>query len=269
MPDSEHLDSPDPLIAPCNKVDLIAPWRWFKLGLSDSFKAPQSSLLYGFIMSSLMMSTAFIAWRFGSAWLMFIMLCGVVFIAPLACIGTYAISAQLERGLPVSIRRTLRASFKRYIGNELVFTLVLLVVFLLWARATSMISIFLPSGGSYSLQEGAVYFITLAFVCSIFLGISFAASVFALPMIMHRDVDAITAVLTSINAVLRNKIAMFVWVLLIAMLIILGLLTAGIALVIILPAIGHAVWHGYFETIDASDFPLHKVGVTATRRSEY
>jgi uncharacterized membrane protein len=266
MPDPEHLNTPLPMLAPCQQVGLGAPWRWFKLGLGDTFKAPLISLFYGFVMSAMMMATALIAWRYGSAWIMLIMLCGVVFIAPLACIGTYAISAQLERGQPVSIKRTFDASFKRYIGNELVFTLVLLIVFLLWARATSMISIFLPSGGSYSLQESGVYFLTLAVVCSIFMGISFAASVFALPMIMHRDVDAITAVVTSINAVLRNKAAMLVWALLIALMVVVGMLTGGIALILILPALGHAAWHGYLETIDATGFPLHKLGVTATRR---
>ncbi|MFT6006347.1 MAG: putative membrane protein [Pseudoalteromonas tetraodonis] len=207
MPDPTHLDSPLPMLAPCHQVGLSAPWSWFKLGLGDTFKAPLSSLLHGFVMSAMIMANAFIAWRYWSAW---IMLCGVVFIAPLACIGTYAISAQLERRQPISIKRTFDASFKRYIGNELVFTLVLLIVVLLWAHATSMISIFLPSGGGYSLQESGVYFLILALVCSVFMGISFAASVFALPMIVHRDVDAITAVVTSINAVLSNKATMLI-----------------------------------------------------------
>lgn len=255
-----------PFVAPCRKLEISAPWHWLKKGLSDTHRAPLASLAYGAVMAALIMFVTIMAWNFGSAWIMFSLLCGFVFVAPLACIGTYAISAQLERGLPVSFRRTLRACFKRYIGTELVFTLVLMVVFLVWARASSMVSIFLPSSGDYALAEMAPYFSVLAGVSVIFLSITFAASVFSLPMIMHRDVDAITAVITSVNAVLRNKVAMLVWGVLIAATVLLGILTAGVGLIFFLPAIGHAVWHGYLDTIDASAFPRHAVGITATRR---
>ena len=89
-----------------------------------------------------------LAWQYGDAWILFSALLAAIFIAPLACIGTYAISAQLERGQQVSLRRTLRASSRRYLGNELVFALVLMVIFLVWARASSVISIFLPASES-------------------------------------------------------------------------------------------------------------------------
>jgi len=45
------------------------------------------------------------------------------------------------------------------------------------------------------------------------------------------------------------------------------MLTAFVGLVVILPIIGYGAWHGYLETIDASDFPRHNVGITATPRS--
>jgi hypothetical protein len=35
-------------------------------------------------------------------------------------------------------------------------------------------------------------------------------------------------------------------------------------LAVILPVIGHAVWRGYLKAIDASGFPHHESGVTAT-----
>ena len=255
-----------PFVAPCKVLTIGAPWRWLKLGFNDTRKAPLASLGYGAVMSVMIMSVTFMAWRFGSAWLMLSLLCGFVFIAPLACVGTYAISAQLERGIPVSFRRTLRACFKRYIGTELVFALVLLIIFLVWARASSAVSIFLPSNGDYSLGEMTGYFGFLALIALIFLSITFAASVFSLPMIMHRDVDAITAVVTSVNAVMRNKTVMVLWGFLIASGLVVGVATAGMGLIFFLPTVGHAVWHGYLETIDASAFPRHKVGITATAR---
>jgi uncharacterized membrane protein len=236
--------------------------------VNDIRKAPLVSLGYGFVMAFMIMFVAVMAWNYGSAWLMLSLLSVFVFAAPLACIGTYAISAQIERNQPVSLKRTLRASFKRYIGTELVFTLVLLVVFLLWARASSVVSIFLPSDPEHQLSDMVGYLASLSVISFVFMSITFAASVFSLPMIMHRDVDAITAVVTSVNAVLRNKTAMMVWAIIIALVVVVGVLTAGVALIFLLPAVGHAVWHGYLETIIVDDFPRHELGVTANPRSK-
>ena len=57
-----------------------------------------------------------------------------------------------------------------------------------------------------------------------------------------------------------------IWLTLIVAAILIGVATAFIGLVVILPTIGYAVWHGYLETIDASAFPRHTVGVTAQPR---
>ena len=255
-----------PFIAPCRVLEFSAPWRWLKKGVADVHKAPLASLSYGLVMMVLLMSMVILAWQSGSAWIMLSLICGSVFLAPLACIGTYAISAQIERGLRVSIKRTLRACFQRHIGTALVFILVMMVVFLVWARAGSMVSIFLPSSGDYESSEVLSYMLVLTLVSLVFLSIIFAASVFSLPMIMHRDVDAVTAVVTSINAVLRNKSVMVMWALLITLAVVVGILTAGLALIYLLPAIGHAVWHGYLDTIDVQAFPRHLVGITSEPR---
>ena len=257
---------PLPYVAPCVELPLNAPWQWLKLGFKDVGRAPLVSLTYGVVMSGLIMAVTFMAWQFGSAWIMFSLLCGFVFIAPIACVATYAVSAQLERGLTVSFKRTLRACFKRYIGAELVFALVLLIIFLLWARASSMASVFLPNSGEYTLESMVAYLSILALVSLLFLSITFVASVFSLPMIMHRDVDAITAVVTSVNAVMRNKRVMLFWGWLIAAGLLIGMATCGVALIFFLPTVGHAVWHGYLQTIDASQFPRHQVGITAMAR---
>jgi uncharacterized membrane protein len=100
----------------------------------------------------------------------------------------------------------------------------------------------------------------------VFAAVTFSASVFSLPMIMHRDVDSITAIVTSINAVLRNKLAMVVWLGLIMLGLLLGAASAFIGMIVILPVIGYGVWHGYLETIDAGAFPRHSAGITSLPR---
>lgn len=255
-----------PFAAPCRHVPVYAPWYWMSEGFADLRKARRQSLSYGLIIAILTMFVVYMAAQYGSAWIMFSMLCGFVFVMPLTSIGIFAISAQLERRQPVSMKRSLRAAFGRYFGTEMVFALVLLVIFLVWARAAAVASVFLPDVADPGLGEMVAYIVAGSLVVALFLGITFSASVFALPMIMHRNVDAITAIVTSVRAVLDNKLAMLFWIVMIVTGIVIGIVTAGIGLVFFVPAVGHAFWHGYLDTIDARQFPRHEVGITAIPR---
>ncbi len=265
-PPAAHDPDTMPFVAPCRRLDAFACLRWVHLGIVDFRRAWLASLSYGAFMAAIIAAVSFLAWRYGSYWFLIAMLGGFVFLAPLVCIGLYAISAQLERGQPALLRRSLRASFRRYLGTEMIFALVLLVVFLVWARAGAMVSVFFPIDAEPTLRDMAVYLGIGSAVGALFAAVTFSASAFSLPMIMHRRVDAITAVITSINAVLRNKLAMAIWLAVIVGGLVLGLASAFFGLAFILPVIGHAAWHGYLETIDASAFPRHETGITATPR---
>lgn len=255
-----------PFVAPCKQLSPFASLRWLRLGFADFRRALPQSISYGIFMAGMMAIVCVLAWYYGSYWFMLAMLGGFVFLAPLCCIGLYVISAQLERNELPSIKRALRAGFKRYVGNEMVFALVLMVIFLVWARAGSMISVFFPTRGNPELTDLIPYLTVGSAVGAVFAAVTFSVSAFSLPMIVHRRVDAVTAVVTSVNAVLRNKFALAVWLTIIMTGLALGFFTAFIGLVVILPVIGHAAWHGYLETIDASEFPRHNVGVTARPR---
>ncbi len=257
---------PLPFCAPCRILEPTAPLKWLALGWQDFRRGWPQSLSYGIAMAATMATVSLLAWVYGSYWFMLAMLGGFVFMAPVLCVGLYAISAQLERGQSVSLVRALRAGFKRYLGNEMIFSLVLLVLFLIWARAGSMISIFFPATGNPELADLAVYLGIGSAVGAVFAALTFTISAFSLPMIMHRRVDAITAVITSVNAVLRNKLPLMIWFTLIIAGLVVGVATGFVGLAIILPVIGHAVWHGYLDTIDASAYPRHDVGITATPR---
>lgn len=256
-----------PFVAPCRELSPLAPFRWIRLGITDLLQAPQQSLFYGLAVAVMIAIVSLLAWFRGSQWIMFAMLGGFVFIAPLTCIGLYAISAQLERGQPPLIMRSLRAAFRRHLGNEMVFTIILLIIFLVWARAAIMITVFIPTDGDLTFRELWPYLSFGSAVGAVFAGVTFSASAFSLPMIMHRDVDSITAIVTSVNAVLRNKRAMVLWLVLVITGLLIGLVTAFVGLVVIIPVIGYAAWHGYLETIDADDFPRHDVGITSVPRA--
>jgi len=255
-----------PFVAPCRQLPPLAAFGWIRKGVSDWRRAPQASLAYGIFMASVIALVSVLAWSYGSIWFMIAMLGGFVFLAPLSCIGLYAISAQLERGQPPLLARSLRAAFKRHLGNEMIFALILLIIFMVWARAGAMVSVFFPNDGSPELEDLWAYLSVGSVVGALFAAVTFSASAFSLPMLMHRDVDSITAIVTSINAVLRNKMAMAIWLIVIMVGLLIGVATAFVGLVFILPVIGYGAWHGYLETIDARDFPRHALGITSVPR---
>jgi len=257
-----------PFVAPCKKLSPWAPFMWVRRGIGDLMQAPQQSLAYGLSVALMIGIVCMLAWFRGSQWFMFAMLGGFVFLAPLTCIGLYAISAQLERGQPPLMTRSIRAAFRRHFGNEMIFALALLVVFLVWARAAVMVSIFFPTEGDPTLKDWVMYLGFGSMVGAVFAAFTFSASAFSLPMIMHRDVDSITAIVTSVNAVLRNKRAMVVWLAIVVISLLIGVATLFVGLIVIVPVIGYAAWHGYLETIDAEQFPRHEVGITSTPRND-
>jgi uncharacterized membrane protein len=115
-----------------------------------------------------------------------------------------------------------------------------------------MVHIFFPTDGTVRFRELTVFLGVGSAVGSIFAAISFAASVFSLPFIANRDVDVVTAVVSSINAVLRNRRTMLLWAVIVATLTFLGFVTAMTGFVVIIPWLGYATWHGYRAALDVS-----------------
>ena len=73
----------------------------------------------------------------------------------------------------------------------------------------------------------------------------FAVSVVSIPMILHRQTDAITAGLTSMRLVLTQTPVMLLWGALITLLVVLAMLPWFAGLLVVGPVLGHASWHAY------------------------
>ena len=86
-------------------------------------------------------------------------------------------------------------------------------------------------------------------VGAVFAGLIFSISVVSIPMILHRQTDAITAALTSLRLVLTRTSVMVAWGLLITLLVGLALLPWFAGLLVVGPVIGHASWHAYREAV--------------------
>lgn len=255
--DSGDRGEPLPLVAPCRQVPATAPFRWLAAGWRDLRTAPGQSLGWGLVVLGLSWLVSLLALWLGS-WIMLLsLLSGFVFVGPLLAIALYAVSWQLERGRVPTFDRSLDAARLR-IGDSMIFALILLVVFLVWARAGSMVHVFFPVESKPDMRQVIMFLAIGSAVGSIFAAITFAASAFSLPMLMDRKADTITAVITSINATLRNKPAMAVWLCLIVLLTGIGFATAFVGLVVLFPLLGHATWHAYRDVVDASAWPAHE-----------
>ncbi|PKM22902.1 MAG: hypothetical protein CVV10_01890 [Gammaproteobacteria bacterium HGW-Gammaproteobacteria-14] len=254
---TETPEQERPFVAPCKALSATAPIKWMRKGWQDMRQAPRQSLGYGVIMVLISYLLTALTWRYGNLGLYLGLVSGFVFLGPWLALTLYAISMRLERADAVSLRGSLNDA-RRQISGAMVFAVILTVVFLVWARAATVIHVFFPETGDPMVEDLLVFLAVGSTVGAFFCAIVFAVSAFSLPMLMERDVDTVTAIVTSVNAVLRNKPAMLVWALLIGACIVIGALTAWLAFAVLLPVLGHATWHGYRETIDASEWPLAK-----------
>lgn len=243
-----------PFAAPCRRLAASAPLAWVAAGWRDFRASLAVSLSYGLIIFAISLAVTLLAWKLGSYVLVISMLSGFVFVAPLLATGLYSVSRQISRGEKPSFARSCWR-MRAVLRDALVFALVLLVIFLVWVRAGVMVHVFFPMGEALDPIALARFFAIGSVVGSIFALVTFSAAAFSLSMIVDRDADMITACITSINAVLRNKPAMAVWIGLIVLLTGIGFASAGLGLIVTIPLLGYATWHGYLQTIDASDWP--------------
>jgi uncharacterized membrane protein len=246
-----------PFTAPCNKLELNAPIRWLKLGWQDIKQAPVPSLSYGLLLVAFSYLLAYLALTSGNLVVFLSLLSGFIFTGPVIALGFYDISHQLQLGRRPTLIHAIKTSM-RHIGNEMLFAMFLLVVFLVWARAFSMSHVFFPAFAEPTLAQQATFLVVAFAVGTLFAIFIFCISAFSLPMIMDRKADMITASVTSFNAVLRNKATMLLWALLIVAVVGFGMATAFIGFAIAMPLVGHATWHAYQETIDSSAWPKHQ-----------
>jgi uncharacterized membrane protein len=87
-------------------------------------------------------------------------------------------------------------------------------------------------------------------VGAVFAGLIYAISVISIPMILHRQTDAITAGLTSLRLVLTQTGVMLWWGALITVLVVLAMLPGFAGLLVVGPVIGHASWHAYRAAVE-------------------
>jgi uncharacterized membrane protein len=227
------------------------PIQWLKLGWQDFRRCPRIGLFYGLCFFA--MGHALLAVFQNAPAYVLGLSAGFLLMGPFLCLGLYDASQAMQTH---SHRPSLRASltaWKPTRGTMGIFAGVLLILELLWGRASLVVFAVtfntMPSTEKLLPQlinpENVGFLITYTVVGGFFAGMIFVTSVISIPMIMDRQVDAISAGLTSIRASLQNPGVMLIWGALITVLILLAMLPFFLGLFIVGPVIGHATWHAY------------------------
>lgn len=223
---------------------------WLVLGWRDFRQAPAISLFYGacFVAMGWILLTVYEA-----APAQVLALSAAFLLAgPFLCMGLYYVSEQLERGEVPRFTASLLA-FTRRLDTIAIFGLVMLVLGLLWGRA-SLIVVALSFDGEPDLKGSILrllepqnldfVFVWVA-VGSVFAALIYSMCVVSIPMILDRRTDAITATLTSMRLVVTQPWVMFIWGALITGLVVIAMLPWFVGLLVVGPVLGHASWHAY------------------------
>jgi len=252
-PESESQASTFPAV---RRVSASAPFGWLAQGFADYRAHRLPSLFYGICFAAMGWFIAFTfqhAFEYVSA-----LVTGFLLMGPFLAIGLYDLSRRRERGLPTRLAPTLFAWVPNVASIGL-FTLVLGVVLLVWARASLIVfALFyageMPTAATFLEQllspDNMGYLVAYTCVGGFFALLVFAISVVSVPMMLDRNADGVVAVLTSLKAFGANLPAMLVWGAIIVALTAVGFALLFVGLVVTVPVIGHATWHAYRALVE-------------------
>ena len=248
MKTAHSLEHDSPLYASCRQLTFHAPLGWLKQGWQDFRRAPMHSLIYGVIFAAIGWGLIYLS-RIDVSYLVTGLIISLLVVGPALAFGLYDISQQLEQNHKPSFRHE-RSKALHEMGHELMLVLLLSLAFLILLLITPMVMDIVTRSERFAVTAAVpMTDAATSFVIVIFAGLLFGVSVFALPMILDQDTEAMMAITTSLHAVWRNKSVLAFWALLILALTAVGFATALIGFVFIVPVLGYATWHAYRETI--------------------
>jgi uncharacterized membrane protein len=253
--ESGRAASPAIVLRPLSWAD---PFRWLALGWRDFRRSPGIGLFYGGCFMA--MGWALLKVFQAAPAYTLAMSAGFLLMGPFLCLGLYHVSQQLEQGKKPDFGQSLMA-WDRRTGTLAIFGFVLLVLEMLWGRA-SLIVFAVSFDGMPDFKgsllalldpENINFIVAYIVVGALFAGLIFAVSVVSIPMILDRQTDAITAGLTSFRLVLTQPGVLLLWGALLTLVVGLALLPWFAGLLLAGPVTGHATWHAYRAAVQPAE----------------
>lgn len=258
MPKVERRPDPSlPIVQDITYRDLRDVLR---MGLADFLAAPLFGLFFGAIyaMGGLLL-TAAVAWL-GIYWLLYPLVIGFALIGPFVAAGLYDVSRRREKNQPLEWGPILSVVWyqrRRELGW---MAFVMLFVFWIWMyQARTLFAVFFGFQGFatvdgflsvlFATANGWMFLLVGHAVGAIIALVLFSLTVISCPLLLDRDVDFVTAMITSIRAVFQSPFVMLTWGLFVTASVVISALPGFLGLLISLPILGHATWHLYRRAV--------------------
>ncbi len=246
------------------RVDMGAPLRWLGGGWKDFCAAPIPCLFYGLALFALSAGLVYLLYlKVDVGWIL-VLIGGFFMLAPMLAMGLYEAGRQIESGQRPGLGDMLfvRSALRRdlaYLG------LALFILYTMWTSAGHLIYGLSTSRFSRTPIEFLHFLFTepagqkMAFfgtlVGGVFAFLCYMIVVVSAPMLLDRKTDVFIAGISSVRAVLKNKLPMFFWALLIVALMAISVGTALIGLIFIFPILGLASWRAYRDLVPGHPAP--------------
>jgi len=255
-------EGPQSLMRPLGFAD---PFRWLFRGWHDLLKHPGIALFYGLCFWGMAQLLALVFKHKPEYTLTLVS--GCLLVGPFLAMGLYEVSRKRELGEVPEMSSSLMC-WDQHIKSMAMLVLVLMVLELLWGRASLVVfAVFFNTGipsttgvieAVFNLQNIEFLMVYLA-VGGVFAALVYGLSVVSIPMILDRDTDAISAVITSMRVVFSHPGVMLLWGLLLSVLVLAALWPWALGIIVVGPWLGHASWHAYRGSVAWEESPEEAV----------
>lgn len=245
------------------QIDFSDVLSWLQKGWEDFMKSRQIGLMYGAIFAGIGYTLTALVFYFDVVFLALPMAMGFALIGPFLAVGLYETSRRMEAGEDIGRRIALLAW--RAPRRTAFMGLVMVIIMIFWVRSAFLLFM-LFYGVNYQFVGPAELLQATLFTMNgwMFLGLgslvggffaflTFSLSVVSITMIIDREVDPMTAMITSLMVVRENFQPMLLWAIILGTLITVSLAPAYLGLFIIFPWLAHSTWHAYRGTIEKED----------------
>lgn len=246
----------DPVVRTISVSDVKAA---LSEGLADFKRAPRYGLVLGAACALTGIAIVALLYGLGLPYLAYPLAAGFALVCPFLAAGLYEVSRRLETGQALSASdvwaRIRSRSEIRWMGFATVFILImwmyqvrfLMALFLGYSGMLATLQEFMHV--VFTTRDGLMFLVVGNIIGAILSTILFSVSVVSFPLVLDRDVDFVTAMITSVKAVTANPVPMAVFAAMIAALLLASALTGFMGLLVALPVLGHATWHLYRRVV--------------------
>lgn len=262
MSGQDHSDPPpaapavmrkDPVVRAVTVAEIVE-------SLAEGMRDFQSAPIYGLVFGGLYALGGILivvsAFALGVGYLAYPLAAGFALIGPFVAVGLYEVSRRRETGEPQSwsaVITTIFAQGRRELGWMAFVTLFIFVVWMYQIRLLIALMLGLKSFASLqdflvvvaTTPEGWIFLIVGHVFGAVLSLVLYSLTVVSFPLLLDRDVDFVTAMITSVRAVVASPGPMIGWAAVVVILMIVACVPAFLGLLVVLPVLGHATWHLY------------------------